>query len=132
MNNFKRLVLGVIFIGVISLMECVIARSGADDLYYEFLDSYGEYKLLRRANDLYIEKLDGSESRKITYTPNNYEVGYLIEDAKYLLVAETQLDGKTIKYYVIPSDKDDTKKKEIIIDEYYRHLYKYHPSSEEK
>ena len=42
-------------------------------LGYEFIDRRGDLRLVKRDNDLYLEKFDGSESKRVTYAPDTCE-----------------------------------------------------------
>ena len=66
------------------------ATGGRNEIGYEkFHDSYGDQKIVSRNNDLYLEKLDGSESRKLTNTPDLLELWpRFIENGKKIIYAE--------------------------------------------
>ena len=80
----------------------------------------GDYKLITRNDEIYMEKLDGSESRQLTHTPNYPSGGArFIQGGKYIVYAEN--NGSifdTGKAYIIPADGDDSQRKEITEREY--------------
>ena len=53
-------------IGLIGLAGCATTMSEG-----YFHQQKGEYQLVSRKNDLYLEKLDGSGGRRLTHTPDN-------------------------------------------------------------
>lgn len=80
----------------------------------------GEYKLITRNDDLYLEKLDGSESKQLTHTPNYPSGGArFIQGGKYIVYGEN--NGSvfdTGRWYIIPAEGDDSQRKEITEREY--------------
>jgi hypothetical protein len=95
--------------------------TGGKRVNYEFCDKYGEYKLVKKNNDLYIEKLDGSESRRITNTPNIREgTARFISEGKYIIYSEVPKIGWGITgSYIIPRNSNDKDRKEISRDEFF-------------
>jgi len=89
--------------------------------YEQFFDSRGDYKLVERNNDLYFEKIDGSESRQVTHTPSIREAGaYFSRGGKYILYIEDVFNDYTQtrgKHYRINFDGDDSNRKQISGDE---------------
>jgi hypothetical protein len=86
---------------------------GAD---YEYLDSRGDYRLIEKNKDVYIEKLDGSEGRQITHTPDIEESGaQFSKDGKYIIftVRADPKEAYSFKCYLIKRDSDDSTRKEI-------------------
>ena len=74
----------------------------------------GEYKIITRNDDLYLEKLDGSDSKQLTHTPaktNTY--ARFVADGKYIVYGEINSNGVGSRYYIIPADSDDSQRKEI-------------------
>ena len=116
--------MAVLFIGasLFGLNGCATTGSyavkGTD--YNQFYDTNGEYKLVGRNNDIYLEKLDKSESKRITNTPSITErVADFSKDGKYILYMEEHGSGLTdITCYLIERGKDDKDRKEISITEY--------------
>lgn len=79
----------------------------------------GEHKIITKNNDLYIEKIDGSESRRLTHTPELIEGGRFVSGGKYFVYNEIKsyLDTHP-KYYIMPTDGDDSQRKEISLQEF--------------
>ena len=78
----------------------------------------GDYILITRNDELYLEKLDGSDSRQLTHTPGCAESrARFVGDGKYIVYAEhrTSFDGVP---FIIPADGDDSKKKEITLSQF--------------
>lgn len=117
-KHLVRGLLPIILAGsVLGVSGCATTGSAVqNNLGYEFLDSYGDYKIVRKDNDTYLEKLDGSESKRLTHTPDVYEDGYFVSRGKYIRYRETH--GKSGRYFVISIDGDDSNRKEISLEEY--------------
>jgi hypothetical protein len=91
---------------------------------YSCLDLRGEYKLTMRDNDVYLEKIDGSEKRQITHTPEIKEHNAVFSgDGNYIIFIERYQNPKgedpIFKYFLTKKDSDDSTKKEISINEAY-------------
>ncbi len=125
-NGLKRGAAGLLVgIGLMGLAGCATTGNYAAENnmgYEEFFDSRGNYKLVERNNDLYFEKIDGSESRQITHTPSIKEHGaFFGRDNKYILYCEDVPDyfaNIRGKYYRINFDGDDSNRKQISLDEF--------------
>lgn len=92
------LLLGASLLGLNGCATVGAVQNGSMD--YDFLDSYGEYKALRRNNDIYLENLDGSISQKKTNTPNIWENECSFRaNGKYLIYSEELPDNQK-KFYV--------------------------------
>ena len=92
MRNITLILIGL---GFLTLLGSGCATAGVNNKEqskpnYEFMDAYEEYEIFERNNDLYLEKKDKSEIRRITNTPKIREVS-----------AVTVNDGKDILYSVI-------------------------------
>lgn len=122
MKNIKELVLVTVLTIGLLLAECATTHPIAwGEVKYIFFDRIGEMKLVSRENDLYIEKVDGSDKRKITSTSEIFErdaffskdgryVLYETDESKYLMKGVAD-----IKYsrFLQPVDENDSKKIEI-------------------
>lgn len=75
----------------------------------------GEYIIITRNEDLYLEKLDGSESRRLTHTPTYVEANArFVGQGKYIVYGENNGSAfDTGRGYIIPADGDDSQRKEI-------------------
>jgi hypothetical protein len=120
----RRITLLLIGISLLGLAGCATTGNyaGGNDIGYErFFDRRGDYKLVSRNNDVYLEKIDGSDSRQITHTPDIREGGADFgRDGKYILYSEDVFDPYAKirgKYYKINFDSDDSTRKQISIDE---------------
>jgi len=133
-KDLVKAILSFVLMGSLGLAECVTVESHAADNntgYQKFYDSQGDYKLVRRNNDIYREKIDGSEARQITHTPDIEEAyANFSTDGKYIVFGE-ELKVKesgsypyirkyiaASKVYRIKSDSDDSTKQEISYEEY--------------
>jgi hypothetical protein len=99
-------------IGLMGLAGC--ATTGMSEGY--FYQQNGEYQLVSRNNDLYLEKLDGKEGRRLTNTPENAEFKVrFVADGKYIIYLELarRFPLESHKAYIIPTDGDDSERKEI-------------------
>lgn len=102
--------------GSLGLTGCITTgyalQNGVD--YDQFYDSNGEYKLVGRNNDVWMEKIDGSEKRQITHTPSIPELrAYLVSDQKYIVYTEPQHLFSNSKSFIVPSDSNDSERKPI-------------------
>lgn len=132
---FLALILTGLFI--LGLSECTItdlsyAQSQTNQTDYEFMDRRGELRLVRRDNDLYVENLEGGESRRVTFTPNVKEEGKFSKDGRYIVYLTSGPDAKRYeagahgyradfyaeKFYFQPIDGDDKEKTEITFMEF--------------
>lgn len=128
-SDFRRgsayLLLGASLLGSAFLGGCA-TTSGTmqkDVGYEQFYDSQGDYKLVGKNNDIYLEKLDGSESRQVTHTPNVKErAGYFTKTGNYIIYwDETTPDGYGA--YLVKTEEDDSKRIRISEDEGYKIMY---------
>ena len=111
---------------ILALSGCATtSEPGNNDPNQEtLLRSEGEYKMVERTNDIWIEKLDGTESRQLTHTPEVSECcAMFVGKGKYVMYSETARGGFwqgviTKDNFIIPFDGDDTKRKKVSSDEY--------------
>jgi|GEM_PF-3342676 hypothetical protein len=114
----------VVGLGLMGLAGCATTGSAVQNTqneigYEKFYDAHGDYKLVGRNNDIYLEKLDGSESKRITHTPNTLEMGAnFVADGKYIVYTE---EG-TYAHFLITKEEDDSNKKLISTKEYLRYF----------
>ena len=86
-----------------------------------FYDRIGELMLVGESKDVYIEKIDGTERRKITRTPDIYELDaffgfggtYVVYKAEKKKSAFDKSAEHTHRYFMQPTDGDDMKRVEI-------------------
>jgi Tol biopolymer transport system component len=92
--------------------------------YEKFFDSQGDERLIEKNNDLYLEKIDGSESRRITNTPKIKErTAYFSKNGRYIVYFdETISDGYGA--YLVQTNEDDSRKIKISEDEARKLFYK--------
>lgn len=113
-NMILVLTVLVLLSGILGISGCATATSHLG--YHRFYQSKGEYRLVQRNNDIWIDKLDGSESRQITHTPRIAEIeAQFSVDGKHV-VYETQdlvFISPIFKFYRVPIDKDDGEREEI-------------------
>jgi hypothetical protein len=84
-------------------------------------DIYNGYKLISENNDLIIEKIDGSEKRKITSSPYITEhMGFISKDGKCILYRTTDETYSKDDFFIQPFDKDDSNKEKIDRETYSR------------
>lgn len=100
-----------------SVAASAVENSAID--YNTFYDTNGEYRLVGRNNDVWIEKIDGSEKRQITHTPSVREdEAYFVMGSKYIVFGKINYSQAYLsKVYLVAFDKDDTAKKEITMQE---------------
>jgi len=86
----------------------------------EVLDSRGGYKLVRKDNDIYLGKSDGSETRRISKTPYKEEVGaFFTSTGNYVYYIETSNQtNKPERYFVVAKNKDYHSIKRVSGEEY--------------
>ena len=82
---------------------------------YEFFDMREDQRLVGRNNDVYFEKEDGTESKRVTYTPNTPEqAAFFSKDGKKIVYLETNEN----KSYKINIDLDEKSRKQISAEEH--------------
>jgi len=122
------LLAGLILMGLATLAGCATTGSYAEDNsqrnfgYDSFDDLKGEYKLVKKNNDVYLEKIDGSDSKQITHTPLVKETGAFSAEGNYIIVMEEYENphdrrNPHQKFFLIKRDSDDSTRKEISADE---------------
>ena len=98
-------------IGLIGLAGCATTMSEG-----YFHQQKGEYQLVSRKNDLYLEKLDGSGGRRLTHTPDNGEFNArFVADGKYIVYLQlaNNFPLESHRAFIIPADKEDNERREI-------------------
>lgn len=103
----------IIGAGLIGLSGCATVGAVESRLDYDrFYDTNGEYRLVGRNNDVWIEKIDGTEKRQITHTPKVQEsIAFFAYDNKYIACSEYGWGAS--KMFIVPINKDDNESKEI-------------------
>ena len=76
----------------------------------EYFDSHGDYRLIERNNDIYMEKIDRSESRQITHTPNVREKSAsFVKDGNYIIYFDENAPNG-YSAYLVKTEEDDSKR----------------------
>ena len=102
------------------------------------MDRKGDLRLVNRDDDLYIERSDGSQSRRATNTPDVIELGakfsangqsivYSTTASRYDKTVTTMIKDALVTgdhFYIQPVAQDDTARTEISSEEYFRHTLK--------
>ena len=97
------------------------AQNSQSEIGYEkFYDSYGDYKLVKKNNDVWKEKLDGSESTQITHTPNVTEDrADFFSNGEYIGYAEKIYSPSFhLDFFLVSSKSDDSQRKKVSVMEY--------------
>lgn len=118
----REISLLLIIIFLVGLSGCATAGSTMrkDVGYEQFYDSQGDYHLVGKSNDVYIEKLDGSESRQITHTPNMKErYAYFTKSGEYILYSFRAGEGA----FIVKRGEDDSNQKTISEEEFSKLMY---------
>lgn len=119
----KNLFMILLFTGLIGAVGCATVPSTmqrSEIGYEQFYDSQGDYKLVGKNNDVYIERLDGSESRQITHTPSMKEgYAYFTKNGKYILYAYRAGEGA----FMVKRGEDDNNQKRISEKEFSNLMY---------
>jgi hypothetical protein len=117
------------------------ANSKEERYVERVFDETGGYRLIRRNNDIWREKSDGSEKQQITHTPDILELwAYAIKTSRGEEVIYTEwtgdpdlktnnISGEKIKYvnaYLIKKGKDDSERIPIGLDKFYELRDKSH------
>ena len=124
MKNISLILVSLALLGsALSLTGCATtgyangAKSGVS--YDKYHDSYGEYRIVSRNNDLYVEKLDGSEKRKITNTPHLREFcAHFARKGDFIVYGEAVGLYGLAKYYKVKLNGENPVKIEISLEEY--------------
>ena len=112
---------------------CLIAGCGgratiASGGYNHYFAKYGEYNLVSKNSDLYMEKVDGSKSKRLTFTPKFKEdFAFIIGNSGYIAysVYETTSKmnlSKPNKYYIQNMDMGPRSRKSISEKEFNNYL----------
>ncbi len=89
---------------------------------------YGEYNLVSKNNDLYIEKLDGRDSKRLTFTPKFKEsFAFIVGNTGYVAYSvyegSAKIDlSKPNRYYIQNLDLNRSSRKRISEDEFNKYL----------
>lgn len=96
--------------------------------HQKFYDSYGEYKLVRRNNDIWMEKLDGGEGKRVTNTPEIEEgSAYFVSDGNYIAYRTiVSRDNDSYRYFVTSKSTTNALAQEIEEIEFLNLLAKEH------
>lgn len=97
MRNFRAsetLLSLSLLVSLLGVSGCATA-GGAGLNSYQFMDRKGEVRIVEKDNDLYLETFDvktndfdPSKSRRITFTPKDYEMSaHFSKNGKYILYA---------------------------------------------
>ncbi|MEI8349381.1 MAG: hypothetical protein WCI77_04420 [Candidatus Omnitrophota bacterium] len=113
-NKFKhRVFLLLVISGLSGLAEHATISIVSGEADYELLDTHGEYRLVEKNNDIWMEKLDGRETKQITRTPSIRETFAIFsKDGQYIVYAE-----QNNSRYIVKSGCDDGSRKEINFEE---------------
>ena len=122
MKTVRMLFLVILLTGTLFMVDWVIARSAvSEEGKTYFFDRLGDLMLVGREDQLYIQRIDGSNRRKITSTLDVIKLdaffGYGGRYVMYKTVKKKSgFDKKRNyehKYYMQLIDDNDLKKKEI-------------------
>ncbi|MFH1061721.1 MAG: hypothetical protein V1747_02385 [Candidatus Omnitrophota bacterium] len=92
----------------------------ADD---KIFTRYGELELVRKNNDLYLQKPDGSHNIRLTFTPQIKEnSAFIASSSGYLIYSAFENPGKPEKYYMQNMDIGISSRKKITEQEFNRLL----------
>lgn len=118
----RKISLVLLIIGLMGLSGCVTApvSSMQNQVGYEkFYDSNGEFRIVARNNDLYMEKFDGSGNMQITNTPNEREDGAFLQGNKIAFSVGHYNWGSTLnKYYLAIIENGEATVRVSTVDEY--------------
>lgn len=114
MNGYKKFRGAACFaiaLGLMGLTGCASLYTVDHNVHQdEYFDSHGDYRLIERNNDIYMEKLDRSESRQITHTPNVREKSAsFVKNWNYIIY----FDETTPAFsggYLVKTEEDDSKR----------------------
>ncbi|MFH1211466.1 MAG: hypothetical protein V1659_00890 [Candidatus Woesearchaeota archaeon] len=114
----KNATLILIGLGLSILGGCATteSRTQKDLGYQRFYSSWGNYRLVKKSNDVYLQTLNGNLDKQITHTPKIIEIDAQPSiDGKWI-VYETQdavFLSPIFKFYRVPVDKDDSEGEQI-------------------
>lgn len=94
--------------------EEIVIRVRREDSEKKLKDVYNGYKIISEDNDLYIEKIDGTEKRRLTNTPNVKETwGFISKDGQCVSYKTTDSTYLKEEIFVLPINKDDSLREKI-------------------
>lgn len=125
-------------VGVIVLISslCFIFGCASKDKiggggYKHHFAQYGKYNLISKNNDLYIEKIDGSGSKRLTFTPKFREdFAFIVGNSGYVAYSvyenSSKIDlSKPNRFYIQNMDMDFKSRKRISEEEFNSYLLKH-------
>jgi len=108
----------IIFSGCTSAAKKALRK--ADDKTFA---RYGYLELVRKNNDLYLQKPDGSNSLRMTFTPRLKESNaFILSDSGYLVYSVLENPVKPRKYYIQSLDIGIKSRKTITEQQFNRYL----------
>lgn len=111
--------LAIIFPGCTSAAKKALRK--ADDKTFA---RYGDLELVRKNNDLYLQKPDGTNSLRMTFTPGLKESNaFILSDSGYLVYAVSENPTKPKKYYIQSLDIGVKSIKKITEQQFNRYLH---------
>lgn len=103
-----------IFYLVFSAVLTGCATTGLREGHVWAQNDTNEHQIITKNDDLYLEKLDGSESKRLTHTPELSEWdARFAGNGKYIIYGEIRNSVDSGKLYIIPANGDDSQRKEI-------------------
>lgn len=122
MKTIQTLFLVILLAGALFAVDWVTAYSaeGEQQGTY-FFDRLGDLVLIGKEKELYIQRIDGSNRKKITSTPDITELDaffgyggrYVVYKAEKKKSAFDKKPHYKYKYFMQPIDENDLKKREI-------------------
>ncbi|MBI4845702.1 MAG: hypothetical protein HY810_04415 [Candidatus Omnitrophica bacterium] len=128
MSNIKYIRHIIFFIILTFCFGCAKKGTIASGGYNHHFARYGEYNLISKNSDLYMEKTDGTHSKRLTFTPKFKEdFAFIVGNTGYLAYSVYEGMGKLNlskpnKYYIQNMDMPFKSRKKITEQEFNRYL----------
>ncbi|MFH1459988.1 MAG: hypothetical protein ABIG64_06415 [Candidatus Omnitrophota bacterium] len=91
--------------------------------YNQHFARYGNYNLVSKNSDLYMEKIDGKETKRLTFTPKQKEdFAFMVSNSGYVAYSVIEDIKKPKKYYLQNVDANYKTREKITEKEFNRYL----------
>ncbi|MBU1044319.1 MAG: hypothetical protein KJ915_07995 [Candidatus Omnitrophica bacterium] len=122
-NRVEVINIALIIILLFFTSGCSAARKELRKADDKIFTHYGEFDLVRKNNDLYFQKPDGSHNIRLTFTPQIKEnSAFIASSSGYLVYSAFENPGKPEKYYMQNMDIGFKSRKTISKQEFNRLL----------
>ncbi|MFH2137729.1 MAG: hypothetical protein ABII88_04400 [Candidatus Omnitrophota bacterium] len=115
-------------IAVLIVLCCCVAGCGKRVMlggggYNHNFARYGEYNLVSKNSDLYMDRVNGKDSRRLTFSPKVKEdFAFVLGNTGYVVYSVIEDISKPKKYYIQNMDTSYKTRKKITEQEFNKYL----------